>query len=284
MNERQDSEFARTDEMDSKTRRTLKSFGYEWTTFDKIQPEDEIFWERYFRDVSWSGLRGALALDAGCGKGRFSYFTAPLVSHLVALDGSDAVTAAARNLQEFPNVSLAKGDVRILPFDNQSFDFVCCLGVLHHLTEPRRGFEELVRVLAPRGHLLLYVYSRPDHDGIRAMGLKIATVMRGVTTRLPHPLLKVLSLPIALCLYLLVVLPGRLGEILNQSRISSLPLATYRGRPIRSLHLDTFDRLSAPIENRYVWGDIEPWFRDAGLVVETVREDAGLIVLARSPK
>ena len=60
-------------------------------------------------------------------------------------------------------------------------------------------------------------------------------------------------------------------------------LAPYRGRPVRVLWLDTFDRLSAPVEHRYVWADIEPWFTAAGLFVRSVRDFGGLTVVAERP-
>ena len=31
----------------------------------------------------------------------------------------------------------------------------------------------------------------------------------------------------------------------------------YRRKPFRSLVLDTFDRLSAPVEHRYVWSELQ---------------------------
>ena len=60
-------------------------------------------------------------------------------------------------------------------------------------------------------------------------------------------------------------------------------MAGYRGKPFRSLFLDTFDRLSAPVEHRYVWDELAPWFADEGLVVDAVREEAGWFVLATRP-
>lgn len=266
---------------DPGTRRTLASFGYEWSTFDKVQPEDEVFWRRYFADVPLDTLRDKVVLDAGCGKGRFSFFMAPNVANLVALDGSDAVIAAARNLRSFDNSIVVKADVAAMPFGRAAFDFVWCLGVLHHLEDPEAGFDALVERLAPGGRLLVYLYSRPEEVGVRSAGLAAAALLRRITVRLPHPVLRVLCAPLAVLLYLCLVWPGRLGDVVSMKRLGRLPLQTYRGRPLRSLWLDTFDRLSAPLEKRYVWAEIEPWFRRAGLEVEAVREDAGLIVLAR---
>lgn len=275
-----DARPATTDEV---TRQTLESFGYEWTTFDTIQPEDERFWHMYFKDVPLDWLAGAVALDAGCGKGRYTHFLAPKVQALAALDGSAAAEAAARNLAGHPNVAVVRADLRRAPFAPESFDFVCSLGVLHHLDDPEAAFRRLVRLLAPGGRVLVYLYSRPERPGMRRVGLAAAARARRVTVRLPHPVLRTLSAPVAAALYLTVVLPGTTGRRLGVTPLARLPLATYRGQPVRSLWLDTFDRLSAPVEHRYVWSELEPWFRDAGLEVERVREEAGLFILARRP-
>lgn len=268
---------------DPRTIKTLDSFGYEWSTFDKVQPEDEVFWERYFADVDPNDLAGKLVLDAGCGKGRFSYFCAPQAGVLIALDGSAAVDAAVRNLERFENTLVVKADLISMPFGPETFEFISCLGVLHHLTDPERGFQELATRLVRGGRLLIYVYSRASARGARAAGLATASFIRGVTVRFPPALLRTLSAPLASLLYVTFVLPGRLGDWLGLRPLSTLPLQTYRGRPVRSLWLDTFDRLSAPLERRYLWEELEPWFQRAGLEVEAVREDAGLIVLARRP-
>jgi SAM-dependent methyltransferase len=265
---------------DTVTKRTFRSFGYEWNTFEEIPGQDEVSWHEYFADVPLEDLKGRVALDAGCGQGRFTKFTARRVDAMVALDGSDAVVAAAKTLAGMPNAAVTKADLRRAPFAPESFDFISCLGVLHHLPDPEEGFRSLVRLLAPGGIVLLYLYSRPQSSGFRATALGAAAVLRKVTVRLPHPVLRAVSAPIAMGLTALVILPGRFGEATN-TRFSGLPLAAYRHRPFRSLWLDTFDRLSAPIENRYTWEEVEHWFRDAGLNVEAVSHATGLTILAR---
>lgn len=267
---------------DAATRATFDSFGYEWTTFDRVQPEDEDFWRTYLADVDLDALAGRVGLDAGCGKGRFSLFTAAHLRALVALDGSDAVHAAARNLASVDNAAVVRADLRDAPFLPAAFDFISCLGVLHHLDDPRAGFDALVRLLAPGGLLLLYVYSRPERGtSVRAVALRAATALRRATTRIDHPLLRLLCAPLAALLYGLVVVPGALGERVGWHRLAALPLQTYRGRPWRSLWLDTFDRLSAPIERRYLWSELAPWFTESGLEVQHARDEAGWFVLAR---
>jgi SAM-dependent methyltransferase len=263
--------------------RTLESFGYEWVTFDAINPEDERFWRWYVADLDLAELADRVGIDVGCGKGRYTRFTARHLTGVVALDGSDAVVSAVRNLQDMPNTMVIKATIDNMPVAKGSFGFVSCLGVLHHLSNPRAGFDRVAELLAPGGLLLVYLYSRPVRRGLRAGALAAARLARHVTVRMPHPLLRLLCVPTAALLHLCFVMPGRLGHRLGMRAAAALPLAIYRDKPLRSLWLDTFDRLSAPIENRYVWTDIAPWFAAAGLNIESVRDESGLFIVARRP-
>jgi len=276
-------DFSAESRADGTTARTLSSFGYEWNAFDAIRDEDESFAAIYFKDLDLASLAGRVGLDAGCGKGRFTRVLARHLNTMVALDGSDAVLAAVHNLADQGNIGVVRADLRLPLFDPGGFDFISSLGVLHHLDDPRQGFLHLTQYLAPGGQILVYLYSRPETLTARAMGLAGASVLRRATVRLPHPLLKALSGPIAALLFAGVVLPGRWGDRLHSGALSRLPMSTYRDKPFRSLVLDTFDRLSAPVEHRYTWAELEPWFRDAGLVVDAARDETGWFVLAHRP-
>jgi hypothetical protein len=139
-------------------------------------------------------------------------------------------------------------------------------------------------MLAPDGRILVYLYSRPTGFGARRAALFFAQLLRTLTVRLPHRTLRTLSIPVAGALYFGVVRPGAWGERVGAGPLSRLPMAGYRGKPFRSLVLDTFDRLSAPVEHRYVWEELAPWFAEERLVVDAVRDEAGWFVLShRSP-
>jgi SAM-dependent methyltransferase len=266
---------------DGSTGRTFASFGFEWNNFDEVRDEDERFAEVYFRDLDLTSLDGKIGLDAGCGKGRYTRFLAEHLAATAALDGSSAVEAAARNLAGRPSVVVVKSDLRTAPFAPGSFDFISSLGVLHHLDDPREGFDRLLAHLAPGGRILLYLYSRPPRFGLRAVALSLAAALRTATVRLPHRLLKVLSAPVAAGLYWGVVVPGAYGDRRGVAGLAGLPMGAYRGKPFRSLVLDTFDRLSAPVEHRYVWKDLAPWFSETGMEVDAARDETGWFILAR---
>lgn len=262
------------------TARTFSSFGYEWNAFDAIHDEDESFAAVYFKDLDLPSLAGRVGLDAGCGKGRYTRVLARHLKALIALDGSDAVRAAVHNLRDHDNVGVVRADLRLRLFAEESLDFIASLGVLHHLDDPRQGFLDLARYLAPGGQILVYLYSRPESRNARAVALAAATATRRVTVHVPHTLLNALSRPMAALLFLGVVLPGRYGDRLGFGALSRLPMSAYRDKPFRSLVLDTFDRLSAPVEHRYVWAELAPWFEEADLVVDAARDETGWFVLA----
>jgi hypothetical protein len=113
--------------------------------------------------------------------------------------------------------------------------------------------------------------------------LGAAARLRTLTVRLPHRPLRWLSAPVALSLYLALVLPGRVGARLRVPALARLPLSVYRGQPVRSLWLDTFDRLSAPIERRYSREELDAWVAAAGLAPRAAWEDAGHFILLEKP-
>ena len=108
-------------------------------------------------------------LDIGCGNGRFLYFTRPSCGQLVGID------AGAHFAPEpMATVDLARGDIRLLPFEDASFDKAYSLDVLEHLDE--EGVDAMLaearRVLRPGGKLFLYSHVM--------MSSRLAAFQRGV--------------------------------------------------------------------------------------------------------
>lgn len=56
-------------------------------------------------------------------------------------------------------------DANVLPFRKSVFNGVVCIAVLEHVKRPRWVFEEIKRVLAPSGKVLIWVpFIQPMHD------------------------------------------------------------------------------------------------------------------------
>lgn len=99
-------------------------------------------------------------LDAGCG---MAYGTALLAragaSSVVGLDIAPAILEAARPGMP-PAVELAQADVRAIPFGEAEFDVVVCFEVIEQVDDPGGVLDELTRVMAQGGVLLVSCTNR----------------------------------------------------------------------------------------------------------------------------
>lgn len=91
--------------------------------------------------------------DFGCGQSIFYEALRTYSPEPVFLDLS---MAALRCIDYGARV---RGDLFHLPLADGSFDRIFCIGVLHHLPEPRSAVAELARVLRAGGTLVIGVYA-----------------------------------------------------------------------------------------------------------------------------
>jgi SAM-dependent methyltransferase len=119
--------------------------------------EDDHWWYRYHRslvhDLLTPRLTGDPAvLDVGCGPGGGTASLAAL-GNVVGLDPSpDAISLLRRHHR---SVHATRGRVEQLPFADASFDVVTCVDVLYTVDPHTRAVEEMARVLAPGGTLVV---------------------------------------------------------------------------------------------------------------------------------
>lgn len=103
-------------------------------------------------------------LDAGCGTGVGTEYIAHLnpEAEVTAIDLSDRAIEVARERCQRSGASnatfqpLSIYDVDQLP---GSFDWINCVGVLHHMPDPIKGLQKLASKLAPGGIIHIFVYA-----------------------------------------------------------------------------------------------------------------------------
>lgn len=97
-------------------------------------------------------------LDAGCGWRLLTKAFEPLENELVTLArivvGVDLDFHHLCKHVNIPRCTCAS--LNLLPFGNASFDLVTCNMVVEHLSAPLAAFQEMSRVLAPGGTLLVH--------------------------------------------------------------------------------------------------------------------------------
>jgi SAM-dependent methyltransferase len=123
-------------------------------------------------------------LDAGCGTGSGTDYLIHLnpEAEIVAIDLSEKALEVAKERcnrsgviakhaksVEFHNLKLEEATT--LPGE---FDFINCVGVLHHLPEPQAGIQALASKLEPGGLLHIFVYAELGRWEISLMQKAIA--------------------------------------------------------------------------------------------------------------
>ena len=143
----------------------MPEFDYQWRSL--LDPGLQFTEDRVNEFLSHVQLppdyfKGKLCLDAGCGSGRFTYAMRQLGAIVDSLDVSSEAVRRCEETNPYARVC----DIRTLP-PSRLYDFVFCWGVLHHLENPREGFEHVVSQVRYGGVLHVMIY----HEEVTAQSL-----------------------------------------------------------------------------------------------------------------
>jgi len=98
----------------------------------------------------------ARILDLGCGTGRFSIlFAERFDAHILGIEPSRRMLAAARSGAQAANLSYAVGAAERIPVMDESCDVAWLSHVWHHVRDREACVEELRRVLRHGGYVLV---------------------------------------------------------------------------------------------------------------------------------
>lgn len=114
-------------------------------------------------------------LDVACGPGTFtSYFARRLAGESIAvgIDNSVAMLGQAARTNADRRAVYIRADAHVLPFDDGTFDAVCCFAALYLIPEPIAALREMIRVLAPGGWIAISTsYGRETRIARQALRL-----------------------------------------------------------------------------------------------------------------
>lgn len=106
------------------------------------------------------GAAPRAVLDVGCGAGFLANYLAARGHRVTGLDTSAEALAVARTHDASRSARYLVGDACALPFPDASFDAVCAMDLLEHVTEPARLVAEAGRVLRPGGVFFFHTFNR----------------------------------------------------------------------------------------------------------------------------
>ena len=122
-------------------------------------------------------------LCIGCGPGSDMDYVCPVSANITGIDVSPKAVLSFN--RRGCNGIIA--DAKTLPFMNESFDYVICPAVLHHLIgqgDLMDYTDECVRVIRPRGYLIAL---EPNVFSLSGMTMNVANSLKpGLTGLVPH--------------------------------------------------------------------------------------------------
>jgi SAM-dependent methyltransferase len=234
---------------------TESEFGYQWDAFPEIVALHQEQFRRWLGPFRLEDFSGKRFLDAGCGMGRNAFWALKAGAAAgLAIDYDERTIAAARkNLASYPNCEVRFQSIYELA-EEGTVDVAFSIGVIHHLAEPRRAVENMVRAIASGGSLVLWLYAREGNERFLRV---VDPLRRHVSSRLPPAVTRATAFCLTIALKFYLALPHR------------RPYETLlRRHSFRQLQLIIFDQLIPSIANYWTADEVRELV--AGLPLERV--------------
>ncbi len=254
---------------------TASAFGTEWKILSRLSEVFHAEFRSYLEPLSPSELKGLVALDAGCGMGKFTLTAAHTGARVViGVDLSEAVDVAYGHLRHLPNAHVIQASIYQLPFRPSTFDFIFSIGVLHHLPNPEKGFLQLPPLATPRARILIWVYAL---EGNEAFVRWVDPLRALIFSRLPswsnRVVATLLSLPLWGLIQSLYVPLNRRGLARHLPYVDYFLYFSRLG--FRTFWGTVYDKLVAPISFYLTRDAIRAWLATANLTELWLRHRNG---------
>ena len=232
----------------------LASFSRQWNQYNVAHDEEDRATFQAKTGFSLAELKGRRLLDAGCGGGRYCKVAGEAGAEVFGVDHSNAVEKADSLCEHLPNVSLLQGDLKALPFERASFDFVFSIGVMHHDSNTRNVFDEVAKMVKPGGKFAVWLY-RKNQWWQEFLNNRL----RKRTTRMKPERLERWC-QFAATLGGVPILNKTLNKIVN-----------FSNHPNRENRIcDTFDWFAPQFQQHHTVKELRTWFEEAGFEDLTV--------------
>lgn len=239
---------------------TAAAFASSWNNLPdgSVYTADQI--EEWFSPITNNEIADKTVLELGCGNGSLlSYLTRWRPQYLEGVDLGDSVLSCARNMNQtgFQSFRVTRADM--IQFQSDGFDVVYSIGVLHHLKNPKWGFEAVLRNTRAGGRFHCWVYAREGNSLV----INLVEPIRKIASRLPWWITKyALAAPLAVPFFLYA------KSIAKSDSFSWLPLFEY-SKWISKRGFDffrhvAFDQLVTPQTTYLSKETIDTWLRDSG--------------------
>jgi SAM-dependent methyltransferase len=252
---------------------TAAAFSESWNRKSASVYTREQFLD-WLAPVDPTELRGKEVLELGFGNGSLLYHMASFApGRLAGVELGDTLDVAKQVLLEAapPETKVELHRADLTRVDLGPFDFVYCIGVLHHLAEPKAGFRSVLKHTRPGGRFHGWVYAYEGNAAVRYL----VEPLRRITSRLPWWLTKYfVALPLVVPFFVYAkLLRLVLRDPKETDRLPGLPLVSYSlwiaEREFGFFHHVAFDQLVTPRTVYLRRDEIQSWLADPDVEPES---------------
>jgi SAM-dependent methyltransferase len=176
--------------------KTASAFASSWNNLPLGSIYTTEQFEDWFLPLKKHDVEGKTVLELGCGNASLMVHVAGWnPSFLEGVDLGNSVVSARTNMEAtgFKKWSVVQDD--LTKYQGPGFDVVYCIGVLHHLEDPKKGIEAVIANVKPGGRFHCWVYGREGNGVI----VHVVDPIRKVVSRFPWWVTKYLiAAPLAL--------------------------------------------------------------------------------------
>lgn len=217
-----------------------KSWGDETKIFGRTEDENtEYILKGAALREEPNFFKDKLALDAGCGHGRFLKSFSSLGAEVIGVDFGCGIDIASKFNENDGFVHTVAGDLLAMPLRSNSIHYTFSTGVIHHTPDPRKAFHNLSDITKKDGKMFIWVYPK---EGI--LWEITQKMLRTIFTRLP-----------ARVLYYLCFIPVPLLSFVKTYSSTSLKTASWR-----QCAQVIYDWYSPKYQFHYSEAELKNWF------------------------
>lgn len=249
------------------------SFSYQWKRFDRtiLDRADRDLSEKDFirkTGLHPQDLQGKIALDVGCGMGRFAEVVTRWGARVIGIDLSAAAEVAVTNLADRDFLAV-QADVFALPFAPETFDCIYSMGVLHHTPDCEKAVKSLPQYLKPGGTLVVWLYS--GYNKWYRFSDQYRKITRRISPQILHGFFRV-AVPFFYWLDRGLRAVPLVGKPLAGVVHHVFPVNRHPDPEVRVL--DTLDWYSPEYQSKHTYEQVFRWFEKCGMEALTVGEVA----------
>ncbi len=228
-----------------------------WKTEHEFQAEYLGDYDFLYRDWiypwAYEDFKDKEVLDAGSGPGIQARLIARYAKHVIAVD-LDAIDTTRKQTADISDkVDYVRADIGTMDLGRQ-FDFVNCVGTIHHTDDPDKTFRNLLKHVRPGGKLIIWTYA---HEGNQLMRCFVEPMRKALLDKASHEILWALSGLLNAVLYIPTY-------TLYHLPLKWLPYYEYlenaRRMSFRRNALNIYDKLNAPQTHFITEKQIRSWF------------------------